>query len=180
MLRIGVDDLEAVESVLDRNEGLLTRQEALAASWTLIGQKPVLGHGMGSFRQVFGRVAPRQDGRLWRHAGCDPVELGVDAGLLGLAAQGLLLALLLLRARSMNVWGLMIAPLAGAWALSWYSSPLQTPAVALVGLALLGCAPGLTERVAVRRGRSVPESAPDDEPTEEPASTKKRRRRRSR
>ncbi len=178
LLRIGAAELESAEAVLERSQGLLTRQEILQASWGLIEQKPLLGHGMGSFRQVFNRVAPRQDGRLWSHAECDPVEMGVDAGLLGLAAQGCLLLLLLFRARSVNVWGLVVAPLAGVWAHSWFSAPMQTPALMLVGLALLGCAPGLTERVAVRRERAA--AAVAAESPEESAPVSKRRRRKSR
>lgn|GEM_PF-2035056 len=177
LLRIGAADLESVEAVLERSDGLLTRAEVLETSWRLIEQKPILGHGMGAFRQVFGRMAPRQDGRLWAHAECDPVELGVDAGFLGLAAQGLLLILLLLRARSLNVWGLVIAPLAGAWAHSWFSAPMQTPAVMLVGLALLGCTPGLIERVAVRREKAAAAVAQESSDEQKPVSKRTRRKR---
>ena len=154
-LRIGAADLEPAQAVLDRNAALLTRANVLEASLSLIEQRPMLGHGLGSFGKVLARVAPSRDGWLWTHAQCDPLELGVEAGLFGLAAQGLLLILLLLRFRSINFLGLVAAPLAGAWAHSWYSTPIQTPAVVLTALALLGSAPGLTERVAVRRDRRV-------------------------
>ena len=153
-LRIGAARVESAGALLERSQQGLTRDELFETSWALIGDKPILGHGLGAFGPVFARVAPMQNGPYWSHAQCDPLELAVDAGLFGVAAQGLLLLLLLWRGRNLNVWGLVITPLAGAWAYSWFSAPMQTPAVVLAGLALLACTPGLSDRVAVRRTRT--------------------------
>lgn len=133
----------------------LTRGEVRQGAIALIAEKPWLGHGFGAFRQAFRRFAPRQDGFEWQHAQSDPLELVVDAGLAGLLAQVIVLALALWRARNASAWGFVIAPLAGAWAHSWTTSPLHTPAVALAGLALLACLPGLTARRAVKHARQA-------------------------
>ncbi len=153
LLRVGTAELESVQTVLDRSERVLTRGEALQTSRALLAEKPLLGHGLGSFGQVFSRAAPREDGWYWKHLQSDPLELAIEAGWPALAAQVLLLAVLLLRTRGLNMWGLVIAPLAGAWVHSWFAAPVRTPAVMLAGLALLALAPGLSARVAVKRRR---------------------------
>lgn len=154
VLRIGSAELEAAALVVERSQPGLTPDEVLDASWRLIKEKPFLGHGLGAFGQVLARTASTQEGPYWSHAQSDPVELIVEAGALAFMAQGLVLVILLWRARNLNVWGFVITPLAGAWAHSWFSAPIQTPAVMLAGLALLACTPGMTERVAVKRARA--------------------------
>lgn len=163
VLRISTAELEPAQALLARNEGLLARADVLDTTWKLIRQQPWIGHGFGAFGLVFDRAAPQRDVFAWTHAQCDPLELGVETGLVGLLAQALLIGMILWRARSLRMWGLAVTPLAGAWAHSWFSTPIQTPALVLAALALLACTPGMTERVAVKRASKPKPDAPERE-----------------
>ncbi|MGE3104288.1 MAG: O-antigen ligase family protein [Lysobacterales bacterium] len=54
------------------------------ATWTLWRQRPLLGHGAGSFRVLFPAVKPASVQLFYEHAHNDYLELLVERGLLGL------------------------------------------------------------------------------------------------
>lgn len=57
------------------------RLQAWAHSFELLAQSPVLGSGLGTFRQAFPRVQPLDLTGSWHHAHSDVLELAVTVGL---------------------------------------------------------------------------------------------------
>ena len=117
------------------------RGDVMRASWRLFQQAPVLGHGLGAFGAVFASAVPRRDSFHWEHGAADPLELAVELGAAGIAVQALLLTMILGARRDLRTWTSVILPLAVVWAHSWAGSPLRTPALVLVALALLALLP---------------------------------------
>ena len=121
---------------------VLTHADMLETSWDLIQRQPGLGYGLGAFGAVFATSVPRRDGFHWEHGYNDPVELTVELGAIGVAAQLLLLVLILFRTRrDPRAWVSFVLPLAVVWVHSWVRSPLRTPALVLTALVLLAMLP---------------------------------------
>ncbi len=70
---------------LSSNVGGSVRVEAWRATLGLIRRFPLLGTGLGSFREAFPLVQPADLPGTWRHAHNDPLELLATAGIVGLA-----------------------------------------------------------------------------------------------
>src|SRR6185295_19436044 len=65
--------------------GLTARLETWRASLGLVRRFPLLGTGLGTFREAFPLVQPAGLAGTWRHAHCDPLELLATAGPLAVA-----------------------------------------------------------------------------------------------
>ena len=120
---------------------VLTRSDVFETSWRLFEQAPALGHGLGAFGAVFATAVTRRDGFHWEHGFTDPLELIVELGAVGIAAQVLMLALILIGKRDLRTWVGVVLPLALVWMHSWVRSPLRTPGLVLTALTLLALLP---------------------------------------
>ena len=65
-----------------------SRLQAWRHSLELIADSPIVGCGLGAFRQAFPRVQPAELAGSWRHAHSDLLELAVTAGLPALLLLG--------------------------------------------------------------------------------------------
>lgn len=65
--------------------GWSVRVEAWRATLDLVGRFPLLGTGLGTFREAFPLAQPADLAGTWRHAHNDPLELLATTGLVGLA-----------------------------------------------------------------------------------------------
>lgn len=82
---------------LSSGVGWSVRVDTWRATLDLAGRFPLIGTGLGSFREAFPLVQPADLAGTWRHAHNDPLELLATAGLVGLALAGVCLGALLLR-----------------------------------------------------------------------------------
>jgi O-antigen ligase len=115
------------------------------ATWRLIAERPWLGHGLGSFADMFSAVAPPSSHRSFAYAHNTYLEaafaLGIPAAIAATAAVTLLAANGWIAARqgaSAGRVGFAAAVLLGAHGLIDFAP--QVPAVAITGAALLGLA----------------------------------------
>ncbi|REJ81856.1 MAG: O-antigen ligase domain-containing protein [Acidobacteria bacterium] len=117
-------------------------------------ERPLLGHGLGAFREAFDRVQPESLQRDWWHAHSDPLELLADVGLIGtvpLVLVWLALVVGLMRRRLGGALRGDDGDLAEALACSLLAGaahccvdfPLANPANATAYLALCAAAAGL-------------------------------------
>ncbi len=77
--------------------GWTVRIDAWRATLDLIRRFPLVGTGLGSFREAFPLVQPADLAGTWRHAHNDPLELLATAGGIGLALAAVGLVVLLVR-----------------------------------------------------------------------------------
>jgi len=129
------------------------RLEAWRACLELWQRFPILGTGLGTFREAFPMVQPSALGGEWWHAHGDPLELLVTAGLAGAGIAILGLALLLRRLLAVLAGGYRTedraAALAALGALAGLALhenldfPLTMPAVAVAVAVLCGAACGV-------------------------------------
>ena len=161
-LAVGLTFVAGTQRLLDRFRDLdrdLNRAEVSIATWELTKDRLWTGYGLGTFQLVFPSVAPFDDGHRWNHAHNDPLQFGMELGVLGLLCQVSLIGLLVVRKHRREVWLANVLPLAGIWAHSWVEFPLQMPGLVLVVLAILAQVPSRErprqrERSSPRRKRS--------------------------
>lgn len=161
-LAVGLTLIAGTDRLLDRFRDLdkdLNRAEVAVATWELAWTRPWTGYGLGTFQLVFPSAAPFDDGHRWNHAHNDPLQFGMELGLLGLLCQAALIGLLISRRHRREVWLANILPLAGIWAHSWVEFPLQIPGLMLVVLAVLAQVP-LEQRQSQRGSRNRPRTRP--------------------
>jgi len=156
-------------------ERATNRFEVAGRTWEIFLTKPWTGYGLGTFQQVFQAFSEFHDGFVWNQAHSDPVQLAMELGVAGLAAQALMIGLLAARRRRFEVWLTGVLPLAAAWAHSWVEFPLQMPSLVLTALVLLAsvAAPAGVRKNAVKRRRRRRELSEWPLQTEPAAAAKK-------
>ncbi|WP_241503750.1 O-antigen ligase family protein [Ferruginivarius sediminum] len=137
------------------------RLSLYASAWNLISERPWLGHGLGSFADMFAAVAPPDTHRIFVHVHntylATAFALGIPAAIAAAAAVALL---------AVNGWiaarqgapagrvGFAAAVLLGAHGLIDFAP--QVPAVAITGAALLGFAAARPPRPPRRHAAGRP------------------------
>lgn len=124
------------------------RLRIYAITIALIAERPILGHGLGSFPGLFAAARPETISQVWTQAHNSYLELALDLGipaaicliaavawLVGICLRGLLVRR---RDRVLPAAGLASTVLVASHALLDFS--VQIPAVAVMWMALLGVA----------------------------------------
>ena len=145
-------------------EGDLNRFQVARATWQRALERPVSGHGAGTFSIVYPSFAEFDDGHAWNYAHSDTVQMALELGILGALAPFALAFLILFRRREKQVWLGLALPLLAGWVHSWTEFPAQMPGLVLVGLVLLAQIAAseehLPNRARRRRRRKAAEGTP--------------------
>lgn len=120
------------------------RRELLLSSINMIGDRPWMGFGLGTWPTVYPAYARFDNGLVANHAHNDWAEWAVEGGLPFFALVTMLAAWTVPRAAD-SVWGIGIA---AVFVHSLVDYPLREPAVAALLFAMLGALAGRARTIA--------------------------------